>query len=154
MKIGEVVEAKFIRAEPYGVFLEYDNETVFVQVIDLDWIGGFYDPFEFSKISNTHDVLIRGYVEERNQFYGSIKDAHPELDPWIEAKKYRVGAELSGVVTSNTEYGTIIQIFPGLVGLLHSDEGGGGLEIGGRINVTIKNIDHDRRRMEFENKGT
>ena len=154
MKVGEIVEAKFIRAESYGIFLEYDNETIFVQVIDRDWSGGFYDPFEFSKISKTHDVLIRGYLEERNQFYGSIKDAHPELDPWNEAKNFKVGTELSGIATTNTEYGTIIKIYPGLVGLLHSSEGGGNLEIGGKIKVAIKRIDHDRRKMEFEYNGT
>lgn len=154
MKIGDIVEAKFVRAESYGIFLEYAGETIFVQVIDRDWSGGFYDTHEFSKKSKTHDVLIRGYVEERQQFYGSIKDAHPELDPWNEAKSYRIGTELSGVATSNREYGTVIEIIRGLVGLLHTSEGGGDLEIDGTIKVLIKSIDHDSRRIEFEYNRT
>lgn len=150
MKIGEIVEANFVKAESFGIFLEYAGETIFVQIVDRDWSESFYDPFEFSKLSNTHDVLIRGYVEEKKQFYGSIKDAHPEFDPWNEAKNYEVGTELSGVAATNTEYGTFIEIPPGLVGLLHESEGGGDLEIGKGIKVAIKSIDHNRRRIEFE----
>ena len=149
MKIGEIVKAKLKKAESFGIFLEAEGNSIFVQIVDSDWSCSLYDPIQFTESANEHDVLIRGYVEERDLFYGSIKDAHPELDPWKDVDSTWLDTKVSGVPTINTDYGTFIELSPGLKGLLHIDDGGGDLSIGKSIDVIVKKLDIEKRRIEF-----
>lgn len=154
MKIGEIVRAKLIKAESFGIFLEFDGNSIFVQVVDRDWSRSAYDPIQFTESASEHDVLIRGYVQERDLYYGSIKDAHPELDPWKDMSLALINTKVSGVPTLNTDYGTFIELATGLKGLLHIDDGGGDLSIGKRIDVMVKKLDIERRRIEFASTET
>lgn len=150
MNEGDIVEGKVSRIEGWGLFLEFSSKIIFVQIVELDWIKFRLGPSEFTQLGNTHDVKILGYSKETNQYSGSIKQAHPELDPWINDGIYNVGNELVGVVISNTEYGSFVEVTPGLEALVLNEYGGNALNIGDSIRVKILSSDMERRRMELK----
>ncbi|WP_444995510.1 S1 RNA-binding domain-containing protein [Aliikangiella sp. IMCC44359] len=149
MKVGEIVRAKVDQVEKWGVYLSTPEGRIFIQILELDWVKKIPDPREFTNIGEEFDVLILAVDERRQAFSGSIKQAKPELDPFKTDGRYEPGSIHSGIVRLNTEYGTFVEIAPGLEALIYN-ESGGNLEIGSVQKVKVILYDLSRRRMQVE----
>jgi ribosomal protein S1 len=89
---GSIVEAKIYRCEQYGVYLRHDSVEIFVHLPDLLWTGTAQGPADSRGLLDTiARVKILRWNPEKNHWIGSIKKAHPELNPFIEISKNETG---------------------------------------------------------------
>ncbi|MFP5287238.1 MAG: S1 RNA-binding domain-containing protein, partial [Thermoanaerobaculia bacterium] len=82
-----------------------------------------------------------------------------EKDPWQEAAgKFPDGTEVTGKVMRMESFGAFVEIAPGVEGLLHISEIGGGrrlnhpreaLQIGQELPVRVLNVDTGKRRISL-----
>lgn len=149
MEVGEIITETVDQVEQYGVFLSHDSGRLFIQLPELDWVLRISDPREFTSPGDTFEALVLGYNESKNLFYGSIKAAHPELDPYKYGPIYEVGTKHKGKVFKNTDYGTFVEIAPGLEALIYN-ELGGNFTIGANLEVSVVLYDIEKRRMQVE----
>ena len=149
MEIGEIVKAKVDQVEQYGVFLSNKSGRIFIQIPELDWVRRTPDAREFTEIGVEFEVLVLAYDDRRKLHSGSIKKAHPELDPYKVGPLYKVGTTHSSTVVLNTEYGTFVETVPGLEALIYN-ESGGTLKIGSTVQVKVVLYDLSKRRVQVE----
>ena len=137
MKIGQIVEAEVYEAKSYGLYLQHEEDLIFIQIPDIDWVKRIPDPRKFTKKGERFKVLIKGFVEEQKQYYGSIREAEPEKNPWRNPEVFKEGTIHTGTVDMNTDYGSFLIIGEGVHALLLVEEGGGNLELGSKLRVEI-----------------
>ncbi|EDN66937.1 30S ribosomal protein S1 [Beggiatoa sp. PS] len=147
---GDIVKGVVSRTEEWGLFLNYRGQEIFVQVTELDWIKIGCGPKKFTKIGNEHEIKILGYVEKKSQYYGSIKAAHPELNPWLRHNEFTVATEFESKVISVAEYGSFVEIIPGINGLILAEDGGCELKVGQVVKVTVIMADIERQRVRLK----
>ncbi len=135
------------RRERWGVYLKHENHTIFINVPQLDWIEIFSDATFFSDIGVEHEVLILGYNKNEKMWVGSIKQAHPEKNPWINREILKVGKVYIGTATKNTEYGTYIELIPGVQGLIFVKHGDDNIDVGSKCEVEIILSEPNRQRI-------
>ena len=82
-----------------------------------------------------------------NDYIGSIKDAHPEDNPW-RSYDYFIGVESVGIVHSLVEYGVFVKLPSGVHGLIKCDPNH--FKVGSAIKVKIIESDVDRMRVLLE----
>ena len=149
MNVGEVVRAKVDQVEQYGVYVSYGSNRLFIQIPELDWVCKIPDPRKFTEVGDMFDVLVLAFDDQRKLYSGSIKQAHPELDPYKQDGTYDVGTIHQGTTILNTDYGTFVEIVPGLEALIYN-QSGGNIEVGTNVIVRVLIYDIGKRRMQVE----
>jgi ribosomal protein S1 len=149
MKVGEIVNAKVDQVEQYGVYVSYCSDRLFIQIPELDWVRRIPDAREFTCVGDVYDVLVLAVDERRKLYSGSIKQAHPELDPYKKDGTYDIGTIHQGKAVLNTEYGTFVEIVPGLEALIY-DKNGGNIEIGSKVSIKVLIYDIVKRHTQVE----
>ena len=141
MTIGEVVRAAVTRAEVYGLYLACDGQDLLVLIPEVAWTTEVRDCRDFAGVGDEFDVKVLAFDEKTGLHWGSIKQAHPEDDPWRDPEAFRPGTIWVGTVTHRysarrSEWGPsgyIVRLWPGVSGLLREAEGGKDLTVGDRV---------------------
>lgn len=147
MNIGQIVQARVDQVEQYGVFASNDEGRLFIQIPELDWVRRIPDAKQFASVGDEFEILVLGFNENRNQFLGSIKQAHPELDPFRDKHLYEVGTTHQSKVVLNTAYGTFVEIAPGVQGLIRK-QNDNELATGTQLTVHVTFFDIERLLIE------
>ena len=149
MEVDEIVKATVERVERWGVYLNCDSTEIFVQIPELNWVQRIPDATEFTVVGEEFEVKILNIDKERGLCSGSFKQAHPELDPYKTDGSYEIGSFHEGAAVLNTDYGSFIEIAPGLEALIYS-ESAGNLIIGKTYKVIVSSYEADLRRMKVK----
>ena len=157
LKTGEIVRGTVTRTEVYGIYLSSRSHEILVLIPDVAWVPVVHDCRDFAGIGDEFDVKILLCNEERGVYRGSIKDAHPEADPWREPAAFRPGTVWSGTVThrisaSGAEEGIcgfIVQLRPGVSGLLKARDAGRDLTVGETVDVQVAVVDERSRKIQL-----
>jgi small subunit ribosomal protein S1 len=154
---GKVVRGTVTSLASYGAF------------VDLGGIEGLLHVSQLghSRVAHPQDVLAVGQ-EVEVQVLEIKTDAKGEerislsrrsllRDPWLdEAARLQPGTRRRGRVARLETFGAFVELAPGVDGLLHVSELGGGrairhpreaVRVGDTLEVTVKSIDPDRRRI-------
>jgi ribosomal protein S1 len=107
---GEVVRARLVAVHSYGLAIEAEGMPGFVQPVELSWDPNA-TPADVGEIGDELDVLVYAITPER--FYGSLKQARADLDPWRDPERFRVGLIHRGEVTGILDWGMAVTIAPG-----------------------------------------
>ncbi len=148
LAVGQVHEGTVTSVHEYGAFIDIGGSEGLLHVSEIS----------FKKIADAREALQSGQKlqvaiiqldREKNKISLSLKAL--QTDPWIEAaEKLAVGSELSGVVVALKNFGAFVELFPGLVGLLHVSQLGASrrvshakeiLAIGQSVNVRVLAVD-------------
>jgi ribosomal protein S1 len=152
LKIGEIIPAVVDQVEQYGIFLSYKNERIFIQIPDIDWVRKIPDPREFTQIGEQFNVKIIAFNEQKQIYSGSIREASPEKNPWKVPKKFEVGTVHQSRVILNTDYGSFVEIVPGVEALIPNDQGGGNIDIGAELIVQVVVCDFQLKKLSVKIK--
>lgn len=120
IKIGDILTCKVYRVEDFGVYLDYKGEKIYVKVVDITWDQGPLNIHDYFEKIDSIEVEIIGISKEKYfgaHFLGSIKNVSSEEDPWL-SHDYINGDIYNGKVVSITEYGYLIRIETGAIGLI------------------------------------
>ncbi len=106
----------------FGVFIGLDEGIDgLVHVSDISWTEQIKHPSEKFQKGDEVEAMVLKIDKENEKFSLGIKQLEP--NPWDDIqKKYSVGSEISGPVTSITDFGVFVQLDDGIEGLIYSSE--------------------------------
>lgn len=143
---GMVVNGIVKNIRKFGAFVEIGGGIVGLLHIEDISVSRIKSPEERFSIGQKINVMIKSIDNENNKVVLSYKEL---LGGWEEnIKEYNEKTVVEGTVKEADKYknGIFIELKPNLVGLAEYKEG---LEYGQRVNVYIKKIIKDRKKIKL-----
>lgn len=143
---GQTVNGIVKNITPYGAFVDIGGGIVgLVHIEDLS-VARIKTPFERIKIGQKLNIMIKSIDRNTGKVNLSYKET---LGTWEEnAHNFEIGMKTKGIVreTEKNKNGIFIELTPNLVGMCEYKEG---LNYGEKIDVTIKKIDYDKKKVKL-----
>jgi small subunit ribosomal protein S1 len=158
---GAVLRGKVSTIKDYGAFIDLGGIEGMVHVSELG----------FARVGHPKDVLSVGQEVEvavlkiersddpRRPEKISLSIKSLERDPWDDAvDRFPEGTRVPGTVARVETFGAFVEVAPGVEGLLHVSELGGGRKVnharevvkpGQAVEVTVLGVDRERRRISL-----
>ncbi len=146
LEVGQTVNGIVKNITPYGAFIDIGGGVVgLVHIEDLS-VARIKTPFERIKIGQKLNIMIKYINRETGKINLSYKET---LGTWEEnANKFKAGMKVQGIVreTEKNKNGIFIELTPNLVGMAEYKNG---LNYGEKIDILIKKIDYDRKKIKL-----
>ena len=153
---GIVVKGIVKNLTDYGVFVDLGGIDGLLHITDMAW-KRVKHPSEIVNVGDEIDVKVLKFDRERNRVSLGMKQLGQ--DPWADlARRYPSGSRLFGKVTNIADYGCFVEIEDGVEGLVHVSEmdwtnknvnPSKVVHIGQEVEVTVLDIDEERRRISL-----
>lgn len=146
LKVGQTVSGIVKNIKPYGAFIEIGGGVVgLVHIEDLS-VARIKTPLERLKIGQKVNIVVKSIDREQGKLALSYKEM---FGTWEEnAQKFKPGMRTKGIVreTEKNKNGIFIELSPNLVGMAEYKEG---LQYGEEIDILIKKIDYDKKKVKL-----
>lgn len=143
---GQIVNGIVKNITPYGAFIDIGGGIVgLVHIEDLS-VARIKSPYERIKIGQKINIVVKSIDRGCGKINLSYKE---QFGSWEEnANNFTVGMETQGIVreTEKNKNGIFIELAPNLVGMAEYSEG---LKYGEKVNVSIKKIDYDKKKVKL-----
>lgn len=146
LEVGQKVDGIVKNIKPYGAFIEIGGGIVGLAHIEDLSVARIKSPYERLKIGQKLEVVVKSINREQGKVILSYKET---LGSWEEnASKFKTGSRVKGKVreTEKNKNGIFIELTPNLVGMAEYEDG---LEYGQDVDVYIKKIDYDRKKVKL-----
>ncbi len=153
--VGTVIEGKIKNITDFGLFIGIDDDIDgLVHISDISWTKRIKHPSEIYKKNDIVQAVVLDIDKSSERFSLGIKQIQP--DPWVTvAERYKVGSEISGIITNITDFGVFVELEEGIEGLVHVSEiskekvktPADLFTIGQTINARVMNINSSERRI-------
>jgi small subunit ribosomal protein S1 len=153
---GQVVKGVVKNLTDYGAFVDLGGIDGLLHITDLAW-KRVKHPSEVLKVGDEIEAKVLKYDRERNRVSLGLKQLGD--DPWVDiTRRYPEGTRLFGKVTNLTDYGSFVEVEPGVEGLVHVSEMDWTnknihptkvVQLGDEVEVMILDIDTERRRISL-----
>jgi small subunit ribosomal protein S1 len=120
--VGTHVSGQVRNITNFGIFVGLEEGIDgLVHVSDISWTEQVKHPSDrFEKGDEVQAVVLK-IDKENEKFSLGIKQL--EANPWDDIqKKYKVGSEVTGPITSVTDFGVFVRLEDGIDGLVYSSE--------------------------------
>ena len=146
MKVGQHVTGIVKNIRPYGAFIEIGGGIVGLAHIEDLSVARIKTPFERLNIGQKVNVVVKSI----DRYTGRVNLSYKEtLGTWEEnARNFSSGMKVQGLIreTEKNKNGIFIELTPNLVGMAEYSEG---YEYGQKVNVYIKKIDNEKRKVKL-----
>lgn len=143
---GQIVNGIVKNITSYGAFVDIGGGIVgLVHIEDLS-VARIKTPFERIKIGQKLNIMVKSIDRSLGRVNLSYKE---QFGSWEEnASNFFVGKKTKGIVreTEKNKNGIFIELTPNLVGMVEYVPG---LKYGEKIDVEIKKIDYDKKRIKL-----
>lgn len=143
---GQIIKGMVKNITPYGAFVDIGGGVVgLVHIEDLS-VARIKTPYERVKIGQKLNVVVKCINRETGRINLSYKAT---LGSWEEnAQNFKVGMKTKGIVREieKNRNGIFIELTPNLVGMAEYRDG---LNYGEQIDICIKKIDYDRKKVKL-----
>lgn len=143
---GQTVNGIVKNITPYGAFIDIGGGVVgLVHIEDLS-VARIKTPFERIKIGQKLNIVVKSIDRDTGRINLSYKET---LGSWEDnANNFVVGMKTKGIVreTEKNKNGIFIEITPNLVGMTEYKDG---LNYGEKVDVIIKKIDYDKKKVKL-----
>ena len=120
LEIGSIMEGRVKNITDFGVFVDLGGIDGLLHITDLSW-GRVNHPSELIDLDDTLSVKIIDFDKDKKRVSLGLKQLTPH--PWENVEEgYPEGTKISGKIVSMTNYGSFIEIEPGIEGLIHVSE--------------------------------
>ena len=146
LKVGDNIKGIVKNITPYGAFIDIGGGVVGLAYIEDLSVARIKTPYERLKIGQNVNIVVKSINRGNGKISLSYKDT---LGTWEEnAQKFSVGMNVKGIIreTEKNKNGVFIEITPNLVGMAEYREG---LEYGKTVDVHIKKIDYDKKKIKL-----
>lgn len=151
IKEGERFAGKVVGVVSFGAFVQIQKDDInldgLVHLSELSW-QKVSDPSGVIKVGDEVEIVVIGKEGSRLAF--SVKQA--QKDPWAEVeKKYKEDMKVKGKVTKMGDFGAIIEIEPGVEGLIHLSRIPAELSLkeGSEVDCFIEKIDQKNHKISL-----
>ena len=146
LKVGQNLNGIVKNITKYGAFVDIGGGVVGLVYIEDLSVARIKTPFERLKIGQKINIVVKSIDRETGKINLSYKDT---LGTWEEnAHKFQTGMKTKGIVreTEKNKNGIFIELTPNLVGMAEYRDG---LNYGEQIDICIKKIDYDRKKVKL-----
>lgn len=146
LQVGQTINGIVKNITPYGAFIDIGGGVVgLVHIEDLS-VAIIKTPFERIKIGQKINIVVKSIDRDTGRINLSYKET---LGSWEDnAHNFTIGMKTKGIVreTEKNKNGIFIEITPNLVGMAEYKEG---LNYGDKIDIIIKKIDYDKKKVKL-----
>lgn len=156
---GQVLEGEVSNLTDFGAFVDLGGTDGLIFKSDLAW-GEVAHPSEVVQVGQTVKVVVLDFDATKGKISLGLKQA--AHDPWSDATvRYAEGTRHKGRVKSMLQFGAVVEVEPGIEGLVHVSEMSWTkhvrtpaevVAIGDEVEVEVVSVDLDRRRIGFSMK--
>lgn len=139
---GDIIDAKVTHLDSFGAFADIGCGIVSLLPIDAISVSRIDHPRERLSIGMEIKAIIKSVDN------GRISLSHKELlGTWEEnARQFKVGETVAGIIRSVEEYGAFVELTPNLAGLAEMKDN---ICAGQQASVYIKNIIPDKMKIKL-----
>jgi small subunit ribosomal protein S1 len=151
---GQIVHGTIRSLTPYGAFVDIGGTDGLLHISDIAWTR-VTKPDDILSVGDSLDLKVLKSDSATGKISLGLKQLLPH--PWDAVpEKYHVGDRVRGTVTRDTDFGSFIEIEPGVEGLVHISEMSWNkkvrkpsdlLKVGDTVETVILAIDPGARRM-------
>lgn len=91
MNIGDTVRANVTRTEVYGVYCQREAKDILILIPEISWIACFNNCHQFAEAGDEITCKIIHFDQAHACFVGSIRQLHPENNPWDFNRLFQAG---------------------------------------------------------------
>jgi small subunit ribosomal protein S1 len=156
---GKVAEGVIKNITDYGVFVDLGGLDGLLHITDLSY-GRIRHPADLFKVGDTITVKVLSFDREKERISLGLKQL--AADPWSTVQdKYPLASRITGKVVSLTDYGSFVELEPGVEGLIHISEMSWTrkirhpnqiLTVGDVVEVMVLELDPQRKRISLSLK--
>ncbi|GAA4407253.1 30S ribosomal protein S1 [Quisquiliibacterium transsilvanicum] len=153
---GAIVNGVVKNITDYGAFIDLGGIDGLLHITDMAW-RRVRHPSEVLSVGQEVTAKVLKFDQERNRVSLGVKQLGD--DPWVGiGRRYPQGTRMFGKVTNITDYGSFVEIEPGIEGLVHVSEmdwtnknvnPGKVVQLNDEVEVMVLEIDEDRRRISL-----
>jgi len=120
--VGTRVSGQVRNITNFGIFVGLEEGIDgLVHVSDISWTDQVKHPSERFEKGDEVEAVVLKIDKENEKFSLGIKQLTP--NPWEDIlRKYKVGSEVTGPVSSVTDFGVFVRLEEGIDGLVYSSE--------------------------------
>ena len=155
----KIVEGVVKNITDYGVFVDLGGLDGLLHITDLSY-GRVRHPADLFKVGDTITVKVLSFDREKERISLGLKQLTP--DPWsVVDEKFPLGTRVTGNVVSLTDYGSFVELEPGVEGLIHISEMSWTrkvrhpsqvLTVGDVVEATVLEVEPQRKRISLSLK--
>jgi small subunit ribosomal protein S1 len=153
---GAVMAGIIKNITEYGAFVDLGGIDGLLHITDMSW-GRVNHPQELFQMGD--EVTVKVLKFDRDQERVSLGLKQIQADPWSTAlHAFPVGSRVKGKVVSITDYGSFVELVPGVEGLIHVSEMSWTkrvkhpskvMNIGDEVEAMVLDIDIDAKRISL-----
>lgn len=153
---GQVLEGTVKNVTSYGVFIDLGGVDGLVHITDLSW-GRVNHPEQIVELDQVVKVVILDFDNEKKRIALGMKQL--EGHPWEKLDEgLQVGDKVKGKVVVVADYGTFVEIQPGVEGLIHVSEiswsnqlqpAQAFFKVNDEVEAVILTLDREERKMSL-----
>jgi small subunit ribosomal protein S1 len=120
--VGTRVSGQVRNITNFGIFVGLEEGIDgLVHVSDISWTDQVKHPSDRFEKGDEVEAIVLKIDKENEKFSLGVKQL--EANPWDDIlKKYTVGSQITGPVTSVTDFGVFVKLEDGIDGLVYSSE--------------------------------
>jgi small subunit ribosomal protein S1 len=119
MEVGQVLEGTVKNMTSFGVFVDLGGLDGLLHITDISW-GRISHPSDVLELDQKIQVVVLEFDNDKKRISLGMKQltAHP----WENMKEIKVGEKVKGKVVTVADYGSFVELEPGVEGLIHVSE--------------------------------
>ncbi len=156
---GQVLEGIIKNITDFGAFIDLGGVDGLLYITDISW-GRINHPNEVLKMDQKLQVVVIDYDDNKKRISLGLKQLQPH--PWDSLPEgIEVGAKVKGKIVNIEDYGSFLEITPGVEGLIHVSEvtwsnqpinSRDFFKLGDEYEAVVVTLDKDERKMSLSLK--
>lgn len=153
---GQVLEGTVKNMTSFGAFVDLGGLDGLLHITDIAWARVAH-PEEVLSLGQKVKVVVTDFNEDKQRISLGMKQLVPH--PWEALPAAtEVGAKVKGKVVNIADYGFLIELIPGVEGLLHVSEMSWSqrpqntrdlLKLGDEVEAVVLTLDREQRKMSL-----
>jgi small subunit ribosomal protein S1 len=155
--IGTRVSGEVRNITNFGVFIGLEEGIDgLVHVSDISWTEQIKHPSEKFKKGDVVEAVVLKIDKENEKFSLGIKQLQP--NPWEDIqRRYPVGSEVTGEVSSITDFGAFVKLAEGIEGLVYNADLSGErvqnpaevVQVGQSVTALVTRVDPEEQKISL-----
>jgi small subunit ribosomal protein S1 len=153
---GQVLEGTVKNITDFGVFIDLGGVDGLLHITDISW-GRIEHPREVLSLDEKVNVVVLDFDDEKKRIALGLKQLSEH--PWASLDtELSIGSKVKGKIVTVADYGSFLEIIPGVEGLIHVSEMSWSqnlrnpqefMKVGDEVEAVVLTLDRDERKMSL-----